>query len=99
MDSLFLDNFVLEAREKKSSEQTTWQGCERQRTGLRQIHLGNCDVVDKLSQRMQIEKVKKNKGRKKICTSLHLEQIMCLKDFSKQQKFGEEAKKLWFKAL
>ena len=48
---------------------------------------------------MQIEKVKKNKGRKKICTSLHLEQIMCLKDFSKQQKFGEEAKKLWFMAL
>ena len=65
-DSLFLDNFVLEAREKKSSEQTTWQGWERQRTGPRQIHLGNCDMVNKLSQRMQIEKVKHNSRVEKI---------------------------------
>ena len=69
-DSLFLDNFLLEAREKKSSEQTTWQGWERQRTGLRQIHLGNCDNVNKLSQRMQIEKVKKAREERK-CAQAH----------------------------
>ena len=71
-DSLFLDNFLLEAREKKSSEQTTWQGCERQRTGLRQIHLGNCDNVDKLSQRMQIEKAKKKARKERKYAQAHL---------------------------